>query len=211
MATQAPFDPAVSANETALPPASTSTAQVGNGAPHNGAGYAAPGGQPPKDDMTEWIDRIKAAIDKPETVTAPSPAGATSWNFGFWDFCNPPETCMITYCCPCVTFGKTHHRLRKDPNLRDYSMANASCCAFWISAMFCGHICLQMLQRHDIRSRNNLEGDCAGDCLRGWCCPWCDLVQQDKEAEYQALHNANRVVADQPGAKAEMQMQPPAA
>jgi hypothetical protein len=39
---------------------------------------------------------------------------------------NPIDLCLVTYCCPCVTFGKTHHRLRKDPNLAGYEPINTS-------------------------------------------------------------------------------------
>jgi len=201
-------------SETTAPAGTTTTAHAGTAAPSYAAptsGYAAPGAQPQKDDIAEWVERVKVVINNPETFTAPAPASARSWHNGFWEFCMPIDTCMITWCCPCVTFGKTHHRLRKDANMRDYSMVNPSCLGFWVSAMCCGHIFLQMMQRHDIRSRHNLQGDCAGDCLRGWCCPWCDLVQQDKEAEYQLLNNTNPVVADQPTTKIDMQMQPPTA
>jgi len=34
----------------------------------------------------------------------------------------------------------------------------------------------------------------------------CDLVQQDKEAGYQAIENAKPVTAEQPTAKMDMQM-----
>lgn len=32
----------------------------------------------------------------------------------------------MTWCCPAITFGKTHHRLHHDPQLRDYSPINIS-------------------------------------------------------------------------------------
>lgn len=31
------------------------------------------------------------------------------------------------------------------------------------------------MQRRDIQERNNLDGDCATDCLKAWCCACCDL------------------------------------
>jgi hypothetical protein len=33
---------------------------------------------------------------------------------------------LITYCVPCVTFGKTHHRTRKDATMAGYEPINTS-------------------------------------------------------------------------------------
>jgi len=163
-----------------------------------------PQAAPPVDDITDWVNRVKAVVEQPETVTAPAPAGAAPWHNRFIEFFAPVDTCLVTCCCPCITFGKTHHRLRKDPSMRDYSPVNPSCLGYWVSAMFCGHLCLQVLQRHDVRTKNHLEGDCVTDCLRAWCCPCCDLVQQDKEAAYHALGSERVVTAQQPAMKQEM-------
>ena len=40
------------------------------------------------------------------------------------------------------------------------------------------------MQRSDIRSKYNLQGSCITDIAAACCCGLCDLVQQDKEAEY---------------------------
>lgn len=31
------------------------------------------------------------------------------------------------------------------------------------------------MQRHDLKEKYNLDGDCATDCLKAWCCGCCDL------------------------------------
>jgi hypothetical protein len=49
---------------------------------------------------------------------------------------------------------------------------------------------MQMLQRKEIRERFALEGNFVSDLARTCCCICCTLVQADKEAEYQLLHNA---------------------
>jgi len=185
MATQAPAETYAPAQTYAPPPQATT-------------GQAAP-----VDDISDWINRVKAVIEKPETVTAPAPASAVPWHERFVAFFDPVELCCVTWCCPCVTFGKTHHRLRKDPSLKDYSAVNPSCLAFWVSTMFCGHLCLQTLQRHDVRTKYHLQGDCAMDLLRACCCPCCDLIQQEKEAAYHALSN---VEMEQPAVQADMKM-----
>jgi hypothetical protein len=41
------------------------------------------------------------------------------------------EPGLITYCVPCVTFGKTHHRTRKDANMAGYEPINTSVRTFF--------------------------------------------------------------------------------
>jgi len=167
---------------------------------------AAPGQAVPVDDVTDWINRVKGVVEKPETVTAPAPAGAVSWHERFVMFFEPVDTAVITCCCPCVTFGKTHHRLRKDANLKEYSAVNPSCLGFWVASIFCcSHIGLIALQRHDLRTQHHLQGDCVMDLIRACCCPCCDLVQQDKESAYQAIHQSE-ITVTQPTANVDMKL-----
>lgn len=69
---------AVPANTFAPPPAQTTTAAAA----------------PPTDDISDWINRVKAFIAKPETVTAPAPAGASAWHERFIEFFDPIDTCL---------------------------------------------------------------------------------------------------------------------
>jgi len=155
------------------------------------------------DDAADWINRIKAVAAKPEILTAPPPQGAVPWHNRMVEFFDPVDTCLVTWCCPCVTFGKTHHRLRKDANMVGYSPVNTSCLGWWVAACFGFHWLPQILQRHEIRTRNNLDGEIVTDCLRAWCCSCCDLVQQDKEAAYHALAQSEMVVNQQPTKQAD--------
>jgi len=90
---------------------------------------------------------------------------------------------LITYCVPCVTFGKTHHRTRKNGNMEGYEPINTSCLLFWASMCFCLHWIPESMQRMDIRHKYNLEGSCITDIAAACCCALCDLVQQEKESE----------------------------
>ncbi|KAH8805789.1 PLAC8 family-domain-containing protein [Xylogone sp. PMI_703] len=159
--------------------------------------------RPADDDIGDWINRVKAFVNQPSTVTAAKP-GRNAWSTSFFGCLTPVDTCCITCCCPCVTFGKTHHRLRKDPNLAGYSPINASCIGWFASNYFCLGWLPMVLQRHDINERFNLEGDFPVDCLKAWCCGCCELIQQDKEAEYHLAHQVP--LAQQPGLKEGMQM-----
>ncbi|RFU25880.1 hypothetical protein B7463_g10459, partial [Scytalidium lignicola] len=159
--------------------------------------------RPADDDIGDWINRMKGFVNEPATVTARSGGGA--WYTSFFGCLTPIDTCFITCCCPCVTFGKTHHRLRKDPNLVGYSPINASCIGWFASNYFCLGWLPMVLQRHDIKERFNLDGDFPVDCLKACCCGCCDLIQQDKEAAYH-LANTTLPLNQQPGLKQDMQM-----
>lgn len=80
-----------------------------------------------------------------------------------------------------VTFGKIHHRTRKNATMEDYSPINTSCLLFFASACFGLHWIPESLQRQDIRHKYNLQGSCLGDIARACCCALCDLTQQEKE------------------------------
>jgi len=80
-------------------------------------------------DVEDWKNRINVVLSKPgEVVNSKSPEDAQSWNASFFGCLNPIDLCLMTYCLPCVTFGKTHHRLHKDASLQGYEPINTSVC-----------------------------------------------------------------------------------
>ncbi|KAB5582323.1 PLAC8 family-domain-containing protein [Coniochaeta sp. 2T2.1] len=140
-------------------------------------------------DVNEWKGRINEVLARPgEVVKSKSPATARPWHESFFGCFAPIDLCLMTYCCPCVTFGKTHHRLRKDPNLAGYEPINTSCLGIWAAGCLCLYWVPLAMQRADIRAKYNLQGSCMTDIAAACCCGLCDLVQQEKEAQYQALH-----------------------
>ena len=77
--------------------------------------------------VAEWKERFNDVLARPgEHINQRSPEGAQSWSEAFFGCCSPIDLCLITYCLPCVTFGKTHHRLRKDATLAGYEPINTS-------------------------------------------------------------------------------------
>ena len=62
--------------------------------------------------------------------------------------------------------------------------------------LFCGSTCFGLhwipiaLQRADLREKYNLQGSCLVDLATACCCGCCDLIQQDKEAEYREAQGA---------------------
>ncbi|KFY70326.1 hypothetical protein V499_09262 [Pseudogymnoascus sp. VKM F-103] len=170
------------------------------------ASQPAPVAGPPagNDDVAHWTNRITAALNKPETITGPVPASHQPWHNRFLEFFQPIDLCLITCCCPCVTFGKTHHRLHHDANLKDYSPVNASCLGWWASGCCAATAVGIVLQRRTIMDRFGLTGDFPVNCLRGCFCGCCDLIQQEKEVEYRLLQQGG--VTEQPTANHEMKV-----
>ncbi|EFY86987.1 DUF614 domain protein [Metarhizium acridum CQMa 102] len=121
-------------------------------------------------DLDDWKNRFNHVLSRSgEVVNSKSPESAQSWAAGFFDCFSPIDTCLITYCLPCVTFGKTHHRVRKNGNLDGYEPINTSCLLFCGAGCFGLHWIPMAMQRMNIREKYNLKGS---------------LIQQDKEAEH---------------------------
>jgi len=145
-------------------------------------------------DVNEWKDRFNdVLLQAGDVVKYKSPPGAQPWHEAFCGCLNPIDLCCITYCLPCVTFGKTHHRLRKDANLAGYEPVNTSCLLILAAGCICCHWIPLSMQRADLRAKYNLQGDCLTDIAAACCCGLCDLVQQEKEAKYQGQHHAAAV------------------
>ncbi|CAN8096788.1 unnamed protein product [Discula destructiva] len=109
------------------------------------------------------------------------------WQASYCGCCSPFDLCMKAFCCPCFVYGKTHHRIRENGNMEGYDSVNSSCMIFTAS------LCLGLnwmpvwLQRADMRKKYNLQGNGCTDCLSACCCPLCDMVQQEKEAQAREL------------------------
>ncbi|KAK3349634.1 PLAC8 family-domain-containing protein [Lasiosphaeria hispida] len=142
------------------------------------------------DDVADWKARVNEVLARPgEHINSSSPESAQPWSATFFGCCSPIDTCLITWCLPCVTFGKTHHRVRKDGNLKGYEAINTTCLLFCGSALFGLHWIPMSMQRANIREKYNLQGNCLVDIATACCCGLCDLVQQDKEAAYRELNH----------------------
>ncbi|KAK2604073.1 hypothetical protein N8I77_007032 [Diaporthe amygdali] len=156
-------------------------------------------------DVEDWKQRFNTVLAKPsEHVKSASPPTAQAWRSSFFRCCSPVDLCLVTYCLPCITFGKTHHRLRKDGKMEGYEPINTSCLLFCASGCFGLHWIPMSMQRADLRDKYHLRGNCATDIATACCCVLCDLVQQEKEAEYREPLMAQ---AGRAGVRQEYQMQ----
>ncbi|KAK4187391.1 PLAC8 family-domain-containing protein, partial [Podospora australis] len=135
-------------------------------------------------DITAWKARFNDVLARPgEHLNSKSPEGAQPWTNSFWAFFNPIDTCLMTWCLPCVVFGKTHYRIQKSPTLAGYEPINTSCLLFCGSTAVCMQWLPMAMQRADFRAKHNLQGSCLVDVALACCCGCCDIVQMDKEAE----------------------------
>jgi len=149
------------------------------GAPAQQAGAPAPGQHGHDGGLGGQLNTFVGEVT--QFKVHPETAGAQPWTNGFWDFVSPIDTCAWAYFLPCVVFGRTHHRLQ-DPSMTGYEHVNGACLGWWISTYFGLHCILTGLERSKMRERYNLEGSPPMDFVCAACCPWCTLVQQEKES-----------------------------
>lgn len=154
-------------------------------------------------EVNTWKGRFNKALQTKEWNQA-SPASARPWSNGFFSCFSPPDLCLTTCCVPCVTFGKTTHRLRHG-NMDTYEPVNTNCLLFSLSTCIGAHWILQAMQLADIRDKHNLQGNCITDLAKSFCCACCSIVQAEKEsAEREAEGRAQ--VMEQYGNKETMVM-----
>jgi hypothetical protein len=77
-------------------------------------------------DIEDWTNRFNAVLSDTAQITAPGPANARPWSSNFFGCLMPIDVCCMTYCLPCVQFGKVHHRTRKNGNLEGYEAVNTT-------------------------------------------------------------------------------------
>ena len=132
----ADFDTTIPSHLTVFS-AKTPTLSINMSAPTGTPAAAAPhqAGLLQDKDADEWKNRFTDVLARPsEHLNSKSPDSAQSWMSSLFACFMPIDTCLVTCCVPCVTFGKTHHRLRKDPNLEGYSPINTSVCCSVVNA-----------------------------------------------------------------------------
>lgn len=87
-------------------------------------------------DIEEWKNRFNEVLAKPkEHIDSKSPATSQSWTNSLFGCFSPIDLCCMTWCLPCVTFGKTHHRIRKNGSMEGYEPINTSVRPFSLSLL----------------------------------------------------------------------------
>jgi Cys-rich protein (TIGR01571 family) len=149
-------------------------------------------------DIEDWTTRFNAVLADTSVISAPGPTDARPWSSAFFGCFDPIDLCCLTYFLPCVTFGKTHHRTRKNGNMEGYEPINTSVssfhfvfmtltliyiqCLLLMGSACVGLHCIPMaMQSADIRKKYGLAGSCLEDIAKACCCALCTLTQNEKE------------------------------
>ncbi|KAF8024636.1 hypothetical protein BT93_F1723 [Corymbia citriodora subsp. variegata] len=112
------------------------------------------------------------------TVQCPPPAGAVpgQWTTGLCGCFEDPSNCIITCCCPCITFGQ---------NAEIIDRGGTSCVVGGLIYYLLAHVgvaCLYTCSyRTKLRGLHSLQEDPCADCLVHWCCIYCALCQEYRE------------------------------
>ncbi|EPS39947.1 hypothetical protein H072_6363 [Dactylellina haptotyla CBS 200.50] len=106
-----------------------------------------------------------------------------NWLHGLCGCFGDCDSCCITFCCPCITYGEVHHRIQNKTQ-KDYNRCcNVPCWSF-AGLMLCGaQWVMGCMQRGELRRKYNLDGSGCGDCVKHFFCECCTLVQEDRESK----------------------------
>ncbi|KAF2726887.1 PLAC8-domain-containing protein, partial [Polyplosphaeria fusca] len=128
------------------------------------------------------------------------------WKNKSSDCCTPMSSCCLAWWCPCISYGRTHHRVKFDDDMKGYSCCNFSCVAYTSLTCLGLSFVLPMIQRGNMREKYHLKGNGCNDFLCACCCAPCDLLQQDKESKFREDEKTSLTSA-QPGNSSQMQYQ----
>ncbi|KAK6614627.1 hypothetical protein H4I96_00948 [Botrytis cinerea] len=121
----------------------------------------------------------------PSSYSSPNVVEQSEWSNSIWNCFSPSSLCLKAFFCPCFVYGKTQHRLNKDPNLMGYSRFNNDV-LFYMGG---GSMVWSRSHIHHSSTSPNSNGIWdwkAGegevkDIALSWCCHCCVLMQQEKE------------------------------
>ncbi|KAF7851914.1 hypothetical protein BT93_L1628 [Corymbia citriodora subsp. variegata] len=117
-------------------------------------------------------------MQAPMLIDQDHPEGAVpvKWTTGLYDCCEDPSNCIITCCCPCITFGR---------NVEIIDRGATSCFVGGLNYFLLAYVgvgCLYTCSyRKKMRSVHSLQEDPCADCLVHWCCISCALCQEHRE------------------------------
>ncbi|XP_030534518.2 protein PLANT CADMIUM RESISTANCE 3-like isoform X2 [Rhodamnia argentea] len=114
----------------------------------------------------------------PMQIAQYPPAGAApgQWTTGLCGCCEDPSNCIITWCCPCITFGQ---------NAEIIDGGATSCCVGGLIYYLLANVGVACLYtcgyRKKLRGLHSLQEDPCDDCLVHCFCLPCALCQEHRE------------------------------
>ncbi|KAF2233314.1 PLAC8-domain-containing protein [Viridothelium virens] len=104
------------------------------------------------------------------------------WRHSFWEFWGEGSgLCCDVIWCPCVVGGRTHQRWKGVAPERVGSFSGYCFVCPLLALICCGQWIPMMVGRRDIRHKYRIPGSGCLDCMAVTACPWCALVQEERE------------------------------
>ncbi|KAK2439509.1 protein PLANT CADMIUM RESISTANCE [Trifolium repens] len=108
-----------------------------------------------------------------------TPPHLVEWSTGLCDCCSNPGNSCLTFCCPCITFG----RVAEIVDQGSTSCGLSGTCYALICCVFgCGYL-YSCCYRSKMREQYSLKGNGCTDCMVHCCCETCALCQEYRELE----------------------------
>jgi len=117
-----------------------------------------------------------------------------SWTVGFFDCFSDPGSCAKAFCCPCVSYGQTRHRLHS-PNT-PAPVCSTPCLGYCLTASFFpgAESIFGLLQRNELRQRLNInQRPCGENEIR---LPGGRHAPAQENAWFESLHTATGFLDD---------------
>ncbi|KAL6218808.1 hypothetical protein ACLB2K_012017 [Fragaria x ananassa] len=122
------------------------------------------------------VPRVYAPPHVVNTVRSTRHVGG-EWSTGLCHCCDDPANCLITFFCPCITFGQIAEIVEQGSS----SCAQQGTC-YGILLATTGLACLySCFFRSRLRGQYDLEESPCVDCLVHFCCATCALCQEYRE------------------------------
>uniref|UniRef100_A0A6N2M3N0 Uncharacterized protein n=1 Tax=Salix viminalis TaxID=40686 RepID=A0A6N2M3N0_SALVM len=120
---------------------------------------------------------------RPPPVTGIPVGQQARWSSGLCDCCSDLPGCCLTWCCPCITFGRIAE-ITDQGATREYIHVlrvhgAVHCCS-----------CLSCFYRSKLRKQYMLEESPCNDCLVHCCCESCALCQEYRELKHRGFDMA---------------------
>ncbi|WCJ24544.1 PLANT CADMIUM RESISTANCE 2 [Euphorbia peplus] len=114
--------------------------------------------------------------DRPDTNAYSTPG---TWSTGLCGCFDDTSSCCLTWCCPCITFGRIAEIVDEGSTACGLSGG-----LYGLLMCFTGCACLySCFYRTKLRERYLLQGGSCCDCCVHFCCEHCALCQEYRELQ----------------------------
>lgn len=120
------------------------------------------------------------ATHQPYDEKSTHASSSTEYSAGFFDCFSDPGSCLMAWCCPCISYARNQDMLKNNKIHSEES--GGSDCTTYALFQCCGVGWLLGFQgRKATREKYGINGEDITDLLAHCCCTPCALVQEEKE------------------------------